>query len=209
MKMTAKLLTPILTLLIASCASTGVPIASYPHPTKALLVLDMQKDFIGPEARMPIEKGASAPLIDAVNRVSASAAKAGMLVIYIRNEFPGSDIANLFRNHAAEKGTAGAEIDPRVTMVSDSVFDKDQPDAFSNPKLEEFLISHQVNELVVTGVFADQCCYFTSVAALNRKYKVTYLTDGVGAASAENIKNASTSLRDKGASITTTDKWTM
>jgi len=194
---------------LAACASTGTPIANYPNPAKALLVLDMQRDFLGVDARMPIEESSKEPLIEALNNLTNSAANKGIIVIYVRNEFSGSDIGNLFRNNAAVKGTPGSEIDSRVVMVSDIVFDKDQPDAFSNPKLSEFLVSHQVSEIAVTGVFADQCCYYTSLAALNRKYKVDYLLDGVGAASKENVLSASRSLKERGAVIETIGNWKM
>jgi len=207
MRLPNLLLTSLLVLMLASCASSGTRIADYPSPIQALLVLDMQNDFVGADARMPIREDSKLPLIAAVNDVAAFAAQKGILVIYIRNEFPRSDLANAFRNNAAIKCTPGSELDPRVALVSQTVFDKDQPDAFSNPQLEAFLIAHQVNELVIAGVFADQCCAVTSQAALNRHYKVDYLVDGVGAGSRDSIQNAAASLRSQGATITTIDQW--
>ncbi len=187
--------------LLSSCASKGVPISPYDTPAKALLIMDMQSDFVGPQAKMPISEPSKVPLIETINKLSLRARDQGILVIYIRNMFSRDDIANSFRNRAAIKGNPGSEIDPRVNIVSENLFDKDQPDAFSNPELEKFLVSHKVNTLIITGVFADQCCYYTSWAALNRNYHVTYIKDAVGSSSDSNIENAAKSLREKGASV--------
>lgn len=189
--------------LFASCnlATKGEKIGSYSAPKKALLVMDVQTDFVGGEARMPVAKDEVDGMIERINAVSADFAAAGDTVIYIRNVFPKGDIGNLFRNNAAVENSEGIKIDPRVRIVSDIVFDKSQPDAFSNRNFEKFLLDNQIDELTVSGVFADQCVYWTSAAALQRGYKVRYMIDGVAAKDRRTIEKAAAAIADRGATV--------
>jgi nicotinamidase-related amidase len=99
------------------------------------------------------------------------------------------------------EGTEGIRIDPRIVQVSSIVFDKSQPDAFSNRAFEKYLIDHQIDELTLCGVFADQCVYSTSAAALQRGYKVRYMINGVAAKNEKTIIRAANSIKGKGAIV--------
>lgn len=191
----------ILPMLFASCASRGTPIAAYDSPRKALLVMDMQRDFLAADARMPIAPEQVEPLLETVNELIERSAREGVLVVYIRNRFDRGDPGNLFRNGAAVRGSEGAELDPRLLVVEGPVLDKKAPDAFSNRELDDLLAAARVNDVTITGVFADQCCYYTALAALNRGYAVRYHAGAVGAANAGNIAKAAASLEKKGAVI--------
>jgi nicotinamidase-related amidase len=140
-------------------------------------------------------------MIERVNAISADFLRDGRSVIYIRNVFPKNDIGNLFRNNAAVEGTEGIRIDPRIVQVSSIVFDKSRPDAFSNRAFERYLIDQRIDELTLCGVFADQCVYWTSAAALQRGYKVRYMINGVAAKNEKTIIHAANSIKGKGAIV--------
>ena len=53
----------------------------------ALLVLDIQKDFIGNEARMSVAKHQIEPMLEKVNTIIAKFSSDGIPVVYIGNEF--------------------------------------------------------------------------------------------------------------------------
>lgn len=190
-----------LSLFVFSCTSKGEKIEDYSNPQKALLVLDMQIDFVGENAKMPIEKNQVNRLIATINNIIDEYSRAGYKIIYIKNIFRKNDIANFFRNKAAVEGTPGIEIDPRIKIVSDIFFDKNQPDAFSNSDFEKYLIQNKINELYICGVMADQCVYYTSMAALNRNYKVNYIINAVGSTNMNKIKKAAEKLNKKGINI--------
>lgn len=204
-KLMKKILPAVLLVFItlSSCdfSSKGESINSYQTPQSALLVMDMQVDFIGPNAKMPIEKSSVPALIENVNAEIENFKAQDKIIIYIRNVFPKNDIANFFRNQAAVEGSSGIAIDQRVKILSALIFDKNQPDTFSNKKFEHFLIDHQISELTLTGVYADQCTFYTAKSALNRGYKVNYLTQSVGAASGAKIQKAARRLAKLGATI--------
>ncbi len=190
--------------LVLNCcnfSTKGKQIDTYAKPKRALLVLDVQKDFTAEGARMPVDRNQVVAMIENINSTISEFQKNVEPVIYIRNVFHKNDIANLFRRFAAVEGSSGIAFDDRLNVLSDQVFDKNQPDAFSNHELERYLISNQVSEITVTGVFADQCVYWTSRGALNRGYKVNYMVDAVAAKSAKDIDNAVKSIKDFGAAI--------
>jgi nicotinamidase-related amidase len=193
-------------LMLAACdfSTKGERIPAYSEPARALLILDIQKDFTAPGARMPVQPQLAESMIANLNSYSARFRESGGLVIYVRNVFRKADVANLFRNFAAVEGSPGIAFDDRLRLVSDRVFDKSSPDAFSNRELADFLAAHRVTEVSVAGVFADQCVYWTGRGALNRGYRVRYLADAVAAKSAGHVDRAAGSLARHGASVATT-----
>jgi nicotinamidase-related amidase len=183
-----------------SCCSLDetIKISHYDNPQKALLVIDMQIDYIDENGKFPIEKSQINSLIKTVDNIIDDFHGNNYQIIYIRRLFCKNDIGNLFRNFAAIEGTAGAEIDPRINIVSNAIFDKYTPSAFSNKRFENFLIRNQINELYVCGVMADECVYETALSAFNSGYIVNYYTNAVGASSIKNIESAIEKLKSRG-----------
>jgi maleamate amidohydrolase len=164
-----------------SGATTGAVIPIYPNPRTAVLAVDLQRDFLADDARLPVARAQVEPLVRASNAVLDAARERGVRVIYIGNEFSESDfIANLFRRHAAMRGSPGVELDPRVHRVSDVYFPKSARDAFTNPDIDAYLRREQIGQLVVFGVMGDACVRATVLGARNRGYAVTLVRDAVG-----------------------------
>jgi len=188
---------------IVSCCSLdeAVKIDNYDNPQKALMVIDMQIDYIDENGKFPIERSQINNLIETINNIIVDFNENDYQIIYIRNIFRRNDIKNIFRNFAVVEGTAGVKIDPRINIVSDNIFDKYTPSAFSNKRFENFLISNQINELYVCGVMADECVYETALSAFNSGYTVNYYANAVGSSSVKNIENAIEKLRNKGINI--------
>jgi len=186
---------------LSSCASNAVKIGNYENPKKALLVIDMQIDYIGEDAKFPIERKQTGDLIKITNEIIQDFSKNNYTVIYIRNIFRENDWKNRFRNYAAIEGTAGTGIDPRINIVSKNIFDKYTPSAFSNTDFVNFLTENNINELYLCGVMADQCVYETALGALNRGYIVNYFANAVGSLSVKNIERATRKLGKKGINI--------
>jgi nicotinamidase-related amidase len=192
-----------LSFLASSCCSLDetITIGHYDNPQKALLVIDMQIDYIDEDGKFPIEKNQINGLIKTVNNIIDDLQGNNFQIIYIRRLFRKNDIGNVFRNFAAIEETAGVEIDPRINVVSDNIFDKYTPSAFSNKRFENFLIRNQINELYVCGVMADECVYETALSAFNSGYIVNYYANAVGSLSKKNIENAVKKLKSKGVNI--------
>jgi len=192
----------VLVLNIISCTSTSsVKIGNYENPQKALLVIDMQIDYIGENARLPIEKNQVNNLIITVNKIIDEYHNNNYKIIYTRRVFKTNDIKNKFNNYAVVEGTPGVEIDPRIIIVTENIFDKYAPSMFSNIDFENYLIQNQINELFVCGVMADECVYETALEAFNKGYIVNYIGNAVGSINDRRIENAIRKLRKRGINI--------
>ncbi|WNQ14113.1 isochorismatase family cysteine hydrolase [Paenibacillus aurantius] len=149
----------------------------------ALLVLDVQKDFLGEHALLPVAANQQEPLIANINQCIEKATQENLPVVYIGNEFEKTQfLSNWFRNHAALKGSPGTELDDRIYRVEGDYFPKNRGDAFTNPELLSFLKSKQISHLFIIGVFAEGCVTDTAKGALRRSFKVTVLSDAVAGA---------------------------
>jgi len=158
----------------------GKRIEAYPHPTKALLVMDIQESG-GGSNRQSIPLSTSTPLgamIAATNRGIDWFDQAGMEVAYIRQVF-GNDLLTRLHGGRILAGRLEPRIDRRIMIINNNDFKKNRTDAFSNPKLEQFLIARQVDEVFLVGLDAAFCVYYTALGALNRGYKVTVIQDAV------------------------------
>jgi len=152
------------------------------HTATALLLLDLQRDFLEANGKMPVGVETAAQVVSLANRLVKHAESVGWELIFIRNEFPRTEwLGNLVRNGAAIKGSPGSEIDPRVTIPSTSfVFTKSKSDAFSNPAIEEALVSAGIDQVVVLGVMAEGCVRATAKSAISRGFRVTIVSDAIG-----------------------------
>ena len=146
-------------------------------PKNAVLVVDIQNDFTGEKAKMPVDKAQAIQMMSNVNTLLDKTSKTKTEVIYIGNEFSKNDPLNIFRNFAAIKGTEGAKLDRRLHVISDIYFAKHRGNAFTNPELDDYLKAKNISELFICGLFAEGCIYATINGALKKNYKVNVLTD--------------------------------
>ncbi len=147
----------------------------------ALLVIDLQRDFLEENGRMPVGKNGADLVIASANRLLKHSESAGWLQVFIKNEYRKADwIGNLFRKGAAIEGSVGAEIDPRILFPAGALaVSKAKPDAFTNPVLAEIMSSAGIRNLVVLGVMAEGCVRATANSAIRRGFSVTVVSDGV------------------------------
>jgi nicotinamidase-related amidase len=172
----------------------------------AVLVLDLQRDFLEDAGRMPVARQQVDGLLVAANTVIDRAVAQGVPVAYVLNEFPRSAwLLNFLRHGAALVGSPGAELDPRVHVAGEARFPKHRTDAFTNPGLDAFFRDRGVTRLVTLGVFAPHCVRGTVAGALERGYQVTVVSDGVGAATDRARDKALERMKGDGATIATSD----
>lgn len=156
----------------------GAKIAAYADPQKALLVIDVQKDYTGLNGKQPSLYKNVEPQFAAINGLIDKASKSGARVVYIRQIFDDNFISRLLGGRTIE-GKPGTELDSRIRVVSRNDFTKKLSDAFSNPQLDDFLSSNRVNELYLVGLDAAYCVCNTAKGALNRGYKVKVVKDAI------------------------------
>lgn len=148
----------------------------------AVLLMDLQKDFLGTEgSRMPVKPTSATAIINTANAILRKEVLKDALPILIVNCFRAADrVGNFFRNGATVEGTVGAGIDGRIRNVgSFRVFAKASPSAFTNPELDRYLQMEKITDLYVMGVFAEGCVRSTVLDARRRGYVVHVLANAV------------------------------
>ena len=167
----------------------------------ALLVIDMQVDFLSDTGRLPVDRARVDELIARVNRAIEECRRRGLLVVHIANEFPRRSIANMFRKFAAIEGSAGAALDNRVRREGTRYLAKRHDDAFTNPELPALLEREGIRTVLVAGVFADGCVRATARGAIAHGYRAVVLADCVASRSDRSTNRALASMRSFGASV--------
>ena len=143
----------------------------------AILIVDIQRDFTGANAKMPVHPAQAAQMIANLNQLVSHVDHSWAEVIYIGNEYSKWNPLNVFRHFAAIKGTEGTQLDERLRVVTDVYFSKSQGDAFSNPALNAYLQTAHVDKVFVSGLYAEACICATVKGALRNRYRVYVLKD--------------------------------
>lgn len=188
----------LLTLGSMACGAQSLP--HFDNPITAAVVMDMQVDFLDSSGKLPVEQSQVDTMLEATNQLTAKLLEQGD-VVYVVNHFAPEDITNIFRNGAAVRGDPGAKLDDRVVLVKDNQFRKDQPSAFTNPHLYDYLVAHQAATLVVVGVFAEACVKATVDEALRLGFAVIVLQDGVAGHDDQARSDALEEMENAGAQI--------
>jgi nicotinamidase-related amidase len=179
----------------------GAPIAAYPAPRTALLIIDIQKDMTEENGKRPLNPPQTNSIIPLVNELIQKAVKKDWLVVYITHEYRKKSALRLVTKDFLLEGMPGAGIDPRVKVINQNHFVKHTMDAFSNSDFDAFLRKNRVNRLLMTGMAAEECIDRTCQGALNRKYEVTVIGDAIAGGSNKSRKKKITDYERYGAHI--------
>jgi nicotinamidase-related amidase len=186
-------------------ATAAVPAAPYPYAldpaTTALVIIDMQRDFLAPGgfgALLGNDVSLLTRVVEPLAAVLDSARAAGMMVIHTReghrtdlSDCPPSKLA---RGHldtpiGAEgpngrvlvRGERGHGIVEELAPVAgEVVLDKPGKGAFFATDLELLLRNARITSLVVTGVTTEVCVHTTVREANDRGFECLVLADCVG-----------------------------
>jgi len=169
-----------------------------PARRTALLLIDMQRDFLDPEGMCGVLGEDPAPLqaiVPALRRTLAAARRAGLAVIHTREGYA-PDLSDL---HAAkaERGSVGTEgplgrflvrgeagqdfIAELRPAAGEAVLDKPGFSAFYRTDLQARLAAGGVTHLVLGGVTSQCCVHSTLRDAVDRGFRCLTLADGTAA----------------------------
>lgn len=146
---------------------------------KALLVIDMLRDFLEPEGALFCGDKARL-IIPFVAKKIEEFHQSGDPVIFICDSHRRNDPEfNLFKPHCL-KGTKGAEIIPELPVHrKDIIVRKSRYSAFYNTRLAAILKKKKISEVYVTGVCTSICVMDTVGDLKNRDYEVYVFRRGV------------------------------
>lgn len=173
--------------------------------TSALVVVDMQRDFVGPEGALPV--GGAPATVPRIAGLLEIARTAGMLVCFSQDTHREGDPEWDIWGRHAEYGTPGWEIVPELApRPGELVFEKVRYDAFYGTSLDHELRTRDVDTLLVCGTVANICVHYTAASAAIRWYRVIHPVDALSALDPFDLES---SLRQAtflfGATLTTSD----
>lgn len=182
-------------------------IAAQPYPfefepaTTALIVIDMQRDFLEPGgfgAALGNDVGQLRQVIEPLQRLLAAARAAGMLVLHTReghradlSDCPpakrarGRNVTTIgdvgAMGRILVRGEPGHDIIPELyPMPDEPVIDKPGKGAFYATDLELILRTRGIRSLIVTGVTTEVCVHTTVREANDRGFESLIPADCVG-----------------------------
>jgi len=159
----------------------------------ALLVVDMQKDFLLPDGLLRVWGGpAIVPQINRLIDLFRAAARPIVFTrhIYERPEVDGGATARFWgadaNSQLLREGTWHSELHSDLhRQPGDRVLSKRRYSGFYGTDLELLLRTAGVSQVVVTGVCSNICCEATAHDAFFRDFEVFFPLDGTGGTSEE------------------------
>lgn len=157
--------------------SKGVKIDLLENRNAAILVIDVQNmltHYDNPEKALKYKVNIFLNSINTVlNRLS------GLEVIYIRQEFKRGSLLSFIIPTMPEEGKPGTGINKAIYRENSMIFTKSRGDAFTNPALQEYLISKRIGTLYITGLAAEACVDKTVTGAAAKGYKLFVVREAV------------------------------
>jgi nicotinamidase-related amidase len=146
----------------------------------ALVVVDMQNDFVDPAGALYVATAAAT--VPAIARLRDFARAHGMLVVYTQDWHGDDDPEFAIWGRHAVRGTWGAEIVPALSPApQDLLVRKLRYDAFYETPLESELRRRGIDTLVVTGTVSNICVLHTAGSAALRWFRVIVPVDAISA----------------------------
>ncbi len=146
----------------------------------ALIVIDMQNDFVDDEGSLQVPDAAET--IPAIADLLARARGVGMRVVFTQDTHREGDPEwRIWPDHAQE-GSWGWEIVGALAPRPDeTVIRKLRYDAFYGTPLDHLLRVWGVTTLVICGTVANICVHYTAASAALRWYDVVIPRDAISA----------------------------
>ncbi len=144
--------------------------------SKALLVIDMQRDLCYDLRRKHKVEKMLAPLEKAIDQF----ASAGHPVFYICLSLPPGDKQfERFGDRYCIEGTNGVELIPELLPLKGTVIKKRKHSAFFETELDRFLKEAGVSEIFLSGLQTQICIMTTAADASFRGYRAVAISDCV------------------------------
>ena len=154
----------------------------------ALLVIDMQRFFLEPDAPGFTEGGPA--ILPNVARLVGAFRRAGRPVLFTRHvhrpDRSDAGIMGWWWEGMCLEGSRESEIHPEVAPLDgEKVIPKHRYSAFHDTDLATVLRCLRIEEVAVCGVMTNLCCETTAREAYMRDHRVFFVADGTGAATEE------------------------
>ncbi|MGD2115775.1 MAG: isochorismatase family cysteine hydrolase [Acidobacteriota bacterium] len=148
--------------------------------TTALVVVDMQHDFVDEDGALPIPDAPET--VPRIRRLLDWAREKGLTVVYTQDTHdPGDPEFAIWGEHVL-RGTHGWEILEEIAPEEgEPVFRKVRYDGFYDTGLDHELRLRGIDTLIICGTVANICVHYTAASAGLRWYRVIHPVDALSA----------------------------
>ncbi|MEN2999060.1 MAG: isochorismatase family cysteine hydrolase [Acidilobaceae archaeon] len=151
-----------------------------PARETAVIVVDMQNDFVKPGGKLLVQSAAET--IEPIRRLLDKARGKGVKVFYTQDTHYEGDPEFAIWGEHVRYGTWGWEIVEELKPTEgDIVVRKTRYDGFYGTPLEDLLKVYGIKHLVIVGTVANICVLHTAGSAALRWFKVVVPEDGISA----------------------------
>jgi nicotinamidase-related amidase len=148
--------------------------------TTALIVVDMQNDFVKPGGALVVEQARGT--ISAIQRLLALARGSGMGVFYTQDTHdPGDPEFPIWGQHVLRGSWGWQIVDELVPQARERVIQKLRYDGFFGTSLDHELRTKDIKTVIVCGTVANICVLHTAGSAALRGYTVILPVDAISA----------------------------
>lgn len=148
---------------------------------KALVVIDMLKDFIDKDGALETGEAGRA-IIDFIKKKTIHYRNSGYPIIYICDNHEIDDKEfDMFPPHCIAGSKGSQIIDELEVLDGDKIIKKRRYSAFYGTDLDLYLREKGVNEISLVGVNTNICLLYTAADGRNISYSVNVYRDGVAA----------------------------
>lgn len=144
----------------------------------ALLVLDMQEYFLRENSHAFVPSAPSIiPNIQLLTNIFYAGSR---LVIFTRhiNRPENAGMMSRWWRDFIRSSSPLSRISPLLNPSTGTVIQKSQYDSFYDSELEQILGTHEIEQIVITGVMTHLCCETTARSAFVRGLDVFFAVDG-------------------------------
>jgi nicotinamidase-related amidase len=148
--------------------------------TTALIVVDMQNDFVRPEGKLFVpDAPATVPKIQAL---LAFARQHGIFTVFTQDtHYPGDPEFPIWGEHCVAGTWVWQIIDELAPREGELVLQKRRYDAFYGTPLDHELRLRKIEQLIICGTVASICVHYTAASAALRWYGVIIPVDATSA----------------------------
>ena len=137
---------------------------------KALIVIDMQEDYVGQKRNKKRYPYIAEQLVDAINLRISDYKQSNEAVIYVKIK---------------GKFSIASPFIPEMNFVSDLIFEKSKASCFSSNALVSYLHEHEISQIELVGVDGNYCVGMSALDGAKRGFSICVNLSCVGVA---NIK---------------------
>lgn len=137
---------------------------------KALIIMDMQEVTVGKNHAQMFSY--EDELLQNINRRIEEVKDAEDTEVYYIKNLMKKNLINRLAPVQVYQGSPEAELAEGLFVISNNIFEKYKPDAFSNDAFAEQLKRHNITQVEIIGVDGGGCVAYTALGAARNGYSV-------------------------------------